>query len=85
MPRTQSDGALHDLFCQNMRGIREKSRVTQDELAVRMDVSRCYVSDLERGRNCPTLALVEKIASALNVKPDKLLRAPNKPRTKNFP
>lgn len=47
--------------------------MTQEELAERADVSATYVGFIERGDNVPTLTVIIQIASALGVRPAKLL------------
>lgn len=60
---------LHALFCANVRYCRLHRKLTQEDLAERLNVVRAYVADIERGRNSPTLALVSRFATALEVDP----------------
>jgi transcriptional regulator with XRE-family HTH domain len=57
-----------------VRGLRERSGLTQEELAERADVSATYVGFVERGDNVPTLTIILQIAAALGVSPSELLR-----------
>ncbi len=49
--------------------LRVQAGLSQDQLADRMDVSRQWVSELERGIKTPTLTTCEKIAEALSMTP----------------
>ncbi len=51
---------------------------TQEDLAERADLTRNYVSDLERGLKSPTLATIEALADALGVRPHALILAAEK-------
>lgn len=53
---------------------RRRLDVNQDDLAIRANVNRAYISNLERGHaENPSVAVVEAIAKALGVKPEYLL------------
>ena len=53
---------------------RRRLDVNQDDLAIRANVNRAYISNLERGHAENTsVAVVEAIAKALGVKPEYLL------------
>jgi len=73
---------LQRYFRENLRVLRESANMTQDDLSAKMRVPRSYVSDLERGRNSPTLPVLENIAKSLNVCPSKLLRQPGRAKKK---
>lgn len=49
-----------------IKQIREGLSLTQEELASRARVNRCYISELENGRRNPTLKTLKKLAKALN-------------------
>ena len=57
----------------NVRRYREQAGLSQEELAFRSELHRTYVSGVERGIRNPTVAIVAKLASALNVPASKLL------------
>jgi DNA-binding XRE family transcriptional regulator len=46
--------------------------LTQEELAVRIRITRNYVGRIERQENSPTVAILERIAKALGVEPGRL-------------
>jgi transcriptional regulator with XRE-family HTH domain len=47
--------------------------ITQAELAERVDLETVYVSQLERGARLPSLEVLFRIASAIQVRPGSLL------------
>lgn len=51
----------------NIRKIRVSKGLTQEVLAVDAVIDRTYVSRLERGLENPTVAVLERVASALDV------------------
>lgn len=51
----------------NVRLLREKAEVSQEELADRSGLHRTYISGVERGVRNPTVLVLSKIAKALNV------------------
>ena len=61
-------------FGRNVRSVRTASGVTLEALAHDVQLSYSYVGEIERGRRNPTLAVVERIAIALNVAPLDLLK-----------
>ena len=58
----------------NVRDLRRQQRLSQEELAHRADMDRSYISDLERGVRNPSVKALGRIAEALGVSPDALLR-----------
>jgi transcriptional regulator with XRE-family HTH domain len=58
----------------NVRDFRRQQRLSQEELAHRADMDRSYISDLERGVRNPSVKALGRIAEALGVSPDALLR-----------
>jgi len=60
----------------NVKRLREKQGMTQEQLADTSGFSQQYLSDLERGRRNPTVVSVYEISQALGVGHLELLRAP---------
>lgn len=58
---------------ENIRLNRDKSGMTQDELAEKVGISRNYISDLENDRYIPSVKTLTKIARVLNMNLDFLL------------
>lgn len=59
---------------QNIKRIRENKKMTQGDVCRNTGMDRAYVSRLEAGIKNPTIVNLEKIAKALGVSPDKLLK-----------
>ena len=58
----------------NMKRIRTKKKMSQGDVARALEVDRGYISNIENGKKNPTLATVAKIAEALKVSPNELLK-----------
>ncbi len=59
---------------QNMKRIRIKKKMSQGDIARALDADRGYISNIENGKKNPTIATVAKIANALGVSADELLK-----------
>lgn len=59
-------------FGRRIKELRLKENISQEELAFRCQLSKNYVSDVERGTRNITLKVVDKFAVGLNVKPSHL-------------
>jgi transcriptional regulator with XRE-family HTH domain len=57
-----------------IKALRAKRRITQAELAERAGISHGYLARLETGRQDPTITTLEKLAKALKVPVEKLLK-----------
>jgi transcriptional regulator with XRE-family HTH domain len=60
-------------FGRILRGLRDARELTQEELAYRAGIDVTYLSDLERGKWNPSLAVLVDLARALAVHPSELL------------
>jgi transcriptional regulator with XRE-family HTH domain len=69
---------LRDVFASNLRRLRHAKGLAQDDLAYEAEVSRSYLSQLEKGAFYASLKIVGKLADALEVEPAELLRLPPK-------
>jgi transcriptional regulator with XRE-family HTH domain len=69
---------LRDVFATNLRRLRNKRGLAQDDLAYEAEVSRSYLSQLEKGVFYASLKIVGKLAAALKVEPAELLKLPPK-------
>lgn len=56
-----------------IRNLRQRSGMSQRQLALRMNVPRTYVSKIENEKATPTLSSIERLAHALNVSVPELL------------
>jgi transcriptional regulator with XRE-family HTH domain len=52
---------------ENIKLLRKKAKLTQHELALRANISRSYLADIERNRYNPSVETIKDIAQALNV------------------
>jgi transcriptional regulator with XRE-family HTH domain len=71
---------LRDVFAANLRRIRHGRGMSQDELAYEAEISRSYLSQIEKGVFYASLKIVGKLAVALGVEPAELLKLPPKRR-----
>ena len=58
----------------NMKRIRLEKGMTQGDICRKLGLDRAYISNLESGKKNPTLATIEKIAKALGINIDELMR-----------
>jgi XRE family transcriptional regulator, regulator of sulfur utilization len=58
----------------NIRELREERKLTQGDICRATGMDRAYVSRVESGMTNPTISNLEKIAKALDVSPDLLLK-----------
>lgn len=61
------------ILAKNLRILREKLKMSQEDLAEATGLHRTYISGLERGVRNPTVKILEKLARALKTSPSSLL------------
>lgn len=54
---------------QNVRRFRTQAGLSQEELADRAKLDRTYISGVERGVRNPTVLVLQRLATALNIRP----------------
>ena len=59
---------------QNIRRIRLAKGMTQGDLCRKLEVDRGYMSNVESGKKNPTLSTIERIAKALDVSIEELMK-----------
>ncbi len=64
---------LKEVVAANLRRIRHARKMTQEELADRVGLSPRYIGSVERGVASPTVTVLGKLATALNVEPSVLV------------
>ncbi|MQB45987.1 helix-turn-helix transcriptional regulator [Rhizobium sp. ICMP 5592] len=64
---------IRETFALNLRTLRNAKRLSQEELALRANVHRTYVSSLERCIYSPTIDMVDGLAQILGVEAYELL------------
>jgi transcriptional regulator with XRE-family HTH domain len=50
----------------NLRRLREAKGLTQEELAYRADIHQTYLSGVEGGKRNPSIAVLDRVATALD-------------------
>lgn len=83
---TRQDGAIASMhiravLAQNLRLLRKERGFSQEELALRADIDRTYISSLERAVYGATIDMVDRLAKVLGVPASDLLRVPDEART----
>ena len=61
-------------FAKNMKKLREAKDMSQGDIHRATGIDRAYISNLEAGKQNPTLETIAKIAKALSTTSDKLLK-----------
>ena len=67
---------LRGLFATNLRRLRHDKAMSQDDLAYEAEISRSYLSQLEKGAFYASLKIIGKLADVLKVEPAEFLRFP---------
>ncbi|HTQ12784.1 MAG TPA: helix-turn-helix transcriptional regulator [Rhizomicrobium sp.] len=60
---------IRAIFAVNLRSLREKRGLSQEQLARRARIDRTYVSALERGIYSATITMVARLAKVLQATP----------------
>jgi len=58
----------------NLKQIRIEKDITQIEIAKRLNVDRSFISNIENGKNNPTLSTITSLAKVLDISINELLR-----------
>ena len=72
-----SKNNILNIFGENVRIFRRNLGISQEELADRAGLHRTYIGMIERAEKNITLVNMEKIANALQVKIEELLKISN--------
>ena len=59
---------------QNFKRIRTVKKLSQGAIARKLEVHRAYISGIENGKRNPTLATIQKLAEALGISADELIK-----------
>ncbi|WP_198549521.1 helix-turn-helix domain-containing protein [Macrococcoides caseolyticum] len=65
---------LNKVIAMNIRAFRKHHKLTQKELAERVDITRCHLNDIEHLRKNVSIQTLERIANKLEVEPYQLLK-----------
>jgi len=58
----------------NLKRIRTAKNISQGDIARELEVSRSFISNIENGKTNPTLATIAKLAKAVGVPTDQLIK-----------
>lgn len=64
---------LRDVLATNIRRLRHARGLSQDDLAYEAEISRSYLSQIEKGKYWASLRIIAKLAGVLDVDPAELL------------
>ena len=62
------------LLGENLKRIRTEKDISQGDIARELGVDRGFISTIENGKTNPTLATITKLAKAVGVNTDELLK-----------
>ena len=60
---------LRQVVARNLRILRNQKGLSQEELAFQAGINRNYVGQIERKEKSPTVDMIEKLATALDIEP----------------
>lgn len=66
--------SLKDLLIFNIKYFRFKNNMSQEKLAELCGFSSRYMTDIERGKHCPTIDKIEIISKSLKMEPYELFQ-----------
>jgi len=69
----RSNAIIKKTLQNKLRKHRRLAKMTQEDLAEKIGMSRAYVGYIEQGRNIPSLNTIDKIARALKIKVSELI------------
>jgi transcriptional regulator with XRE-family HTH domain len=64
---------INKVLGKNIRALRKKKELTQEELAYKAELDYSYINQIENGKRNPSMEAVERIAKALGTKVQNLL------------
>ncbi len=71
---TVEDYIVQEIFCINIKWYRFNKGLSQEKLAELSNTTPKYISDLERGKFCPSFTKLQEIAKALDIEAYVLLK-----------
>lgn len=72
--QVQPRAGVERAFGEVMRMVREEAGVSQMALHVKTGLDRTFISDLERGVQCPSLRTIYRVAAGLGIPAANLIR-----------
>ncbi|MFA5494997.1 MAG: helix-turn-helix transcriptional regulator [Porticoccaceae bacterium] len=76
---------LNHKFGRVLRQVRQEYRWSQEVLADRAGLNRCYLGEVERGEAVPSLLTLAKLAVALDIPLSRLLARCERPQQQSSP
>jgi transcriptional regulator with XRE-family HTH domain len=67
--------SLKEIFGKNVRHSRNERKLSQEQLAFLCGLHRTYIGAVERNEKNISINNIEKIAKALDISPEKLLKS----------
>ncbi|MBP9782418.1 MAG: helix-turn-helix transcriptional regulator [Candidatus Pacebacteria bacterium] len=65
---------ISEKLATNLKKIRTEKDLTQSELAIKLNVDKSFISNIENGKSNPTIATVANIAKALGISSEELIK-----------
>lgn len=65
---------IEEAFGAVLKGYRTRLELSQEELALRSELDRTFISLLERGKRKPTINTIFSLSKELGVSPHKLIK-----------
>ena len=59
---------------ENLKRIRMEKGITQGDIVRKLGISRSFVSNIENGKTNPTLSTISKLAKALGIPTNELIK-----------
>ena len=59
---------------QNLKRIRKEKGISQGDIVRKLGMPKSFISNIENGKTNPTLATIAKLAKALNVNIEELIK-----------
>jgi transcriptional regulator with XRE-family HTH domain len=73
---------LRARFATNLRRLRHAKGISQEALAYEADISRSYLSQIEKGSFFVSLKIIGKLADVLKAEPAEFLRKPGREKVR---
>ena len=67
-------GKTENMLSNNLKALRKKRKISQQELAETLGIPRTTLGDYERGKTEPNLALLIRLAKIFDIKVDDLIK-----------
>ncbi len=71
---TLNEYIVQEVFCINLKWYRFSRGLSQERLAELSNTTPKYISDLERGKFCPSFTKLQEIGNALGIEAYELLK-----------